>query len=76
MISFLTKFVNCSISLIAYVFQLFSSSEFNHLPLAAKDFVKHLLVINPDKRYSVKEAKDHHWFKEHIMWDEIEAQTV
>ncbi|KAI1701096.1 protein kinase domain-containing protein [Ditylenchus destructor] len=55
--------------------QLFSSSEFNHLPLAAKDFVKHLLVINPDKRYSVKEAKDHHWFKEHIMWDEIEAQT-
>ncbi|KAI1730794.1 protein kinase domain-containing protein [Ditylenchus destructor] len=49
--------------------------QFDHLRPAAKDFVKHLLVINPDERYSVKQAKDHHWLNDHIIWNEIEEQT-
>jgi len=40
----------------------FNHKEFNSVSSECKDLIKHLLVVEPKKRYSAEQAVKHKWF--------------
>ena len=41
----------------------FNHSEFEICTPEVKDLIKHLLVVNPEKRFSAVDALNHKWFQ-------------
>jgi len=41
----------------------FPDPEWTNISEEAKDFIKHLLVLDVDKRYTTKQCLDHPWLK-------------
>ena len=48
---------------------------FSHFTNPAKDLIKKLLVINPEKRIGFNQIKNHEFFKG-INWDNIESKII
>ena len=48
---------------------------FDYFSKEAKDLIKHLLVIDPKKRYNIAQIKKHKFFKG-IKWEEVEKKKL
>lgn len=54
-------------------FYIFDSPYWDNISTDAKDLIKHLLVVNPEFRYTATQALKHPWFNQ---LEEIEADPI
>ena len=48
---------------------------FDYFSKEAKDLIKHLLVVDPKKRYNINQIKKHKFFKG-IKWEDVEKKNL
>ena len=51
----------------------YEEDYWEHITDSAKDFIDHLLVVNPDARYTAKQALEHPWIKACVSKEESTA---
>lgn len=54
----------------------FPSSRFNAVSESAKDLIRKMLVVNPEKRYSARDVLNHPWMKLSIPMSESRTQIM